>query len=85
MMSTCAACTTSWTGVAVAHCGSCHQTFAGPGLFDRHRQQYGERGRCVDPAEVRGRDGYRILFLRDGMWRGPEADDEKLTALRGRR
>lgn len=36
----CGGCDATWTGVNTSHCGvgGCHQTFAGPSLFDKHRQ-----------------------------------------------
>lgn len=76
---TCSGCAATWQGLRVAHCRGCHRTFAGVGLFDLHRTA---DGRCLDPETVVGRDGERRLFFRDGMWRGPEATEEKLAALR---
>ncbi len=68
----CSTCQQAWTGLAVAHCGACHETFSGVGLFDRHRDQHGDRGKCLDPATIT--KGSPIVW-RDGMWRGPEMDE----------
>lgn len=75
-------CGERWSGVAAAHCAGCHRTFSAPGLFDKHRSARGEHGTCLDPAEVRQvRTGERVMFFRDGMWRGPEMTDEQLAAM----
>lgn len=62
----------SFHGMSLQLDALCHRTFAGIGLFDRHRDQHGERGKCVDPATLT--KGTPIVF-RDGMWRGPEMDE----------
>lgn len=64
---TCGGCPSHWTGLSVAHCGACHETFSAVGLFDQHRRS----GQCVDPATLTG------MSRRDGMWRGPEMTDDK--------
>lgn len=69
---TCSGCGTWWTAQGIAHCGACHRTFAGVGLFDRHRDQHGDRGKCLDPAAIA--KGSPMEF-RSGAWRGPEMDD----------
>jgi hypothetical protein len=81
----CGGCGAQWSGVSAAHCGGCHETFAGVGLFDEHRSQHGERGACRRPAEVMKANGERVLWLRDGMWRGPEMDDATKRVAFGRR
>lgn len=78
-MITCSGCDQTWTAPGAAHCGSCHRLFAAPGLFDKHRSQYGERGACVDPTTLTGRSE---MVFRDGMWRGPEMTDEQQARLR---
>lgn len=65
---TCGGCPARWTGLAVAHCAGCHETFSALGLFDRHRTAVGERGACKPPAELSDCE------FRDGMWRGPRYD-----------
>lgn len=70
----CNGCGARWTGLSPCHCGACHRTFAGIALFDRHRDQHGERGHCVDPATIT--KGSPIEF-REGMWRGPEMTEEQ--------
>jgi hypothetical protein len=79
---TCSGCPATWTATTAAHCSGCHRTFSGIGLFDLHRSQYGERGSCIDPDNVRNQAGYRVMFHRDGMWRGPESTDEQKARLR---
>lgn len=73
---TCNGCDHTWTAPGAAHCGGCHTApFATVSVFDQHRSVAGEHGTCLDPATVRNRSGDRVLFLRDGMWRGPEMDE----------
>lgn len=71
---TCSGCPARWTGANRAHCSAegCHQTFAGVGLFERHRIGFA----CVDPATLPG------MELRGGLWRGPEATEEQRAALK---
>lgn len=80
----CAGCADTWTALGAAHCAACHNTFSGVALFDLHRSQYGERGACQDPNEVRHKKtGYQLMFFRDGMWRGPEMTEEQKLARFG--
>jgi hypothetical protein len=74
---TCGGCGASWTGLAAAHCSACHRTFAAARLFDDHRSMVGprEHGSCRNPVTIT-RGGKRIMFWREGMWRGPEMTDE---------
>jgi hypothetical protein len=74
---TCGRCAATWTGLSVAHCGGCHETFAAVSLFDLHRVD----DRCVQPGLVLTRGGERRLFWRDGMWRGPEMSPEARAAF----
>jgi len=64
MKHTCSACPATWTGLATAHCGACHRTFARVSGFDLHRA----RGACTGPATMRRRDGRPVLVDRDGVW-----------------
>jgi hypothetical protein len=73
---TCGHCPATWTGTRPCHCAACHRTFAGIRLFDAHRSQYGERGSCLNPAELTTKTGEPIAYLRDGIWSGPEMEDE---------
>jgi len=59
---TCGGCTNTWSGSGRCHCAGCHRTFSGRVSFDSHRDQYGPRGRCLDPATL-------DLELFDGYWR----------------
>lgn len=55
-MTICRPCGTTWTGLRIAHCGSCHRTFTTVASFDRHRAGTKDRrlkaGECHDPVEV---------------------------------
>jgi hypothetical protein len=88
-VNTCSGCTTTWTGTRLCHCGNCHRSFSGVGHFDAHRSQYGDRGSCTDPATLTIRDGARAgepaMYLRDGIWSGPEMTDEQKQARFGDR
>lgn len=84
---TCGGCDNTWTGLTYAHCGACHITFAGVGLFDRHRErEEGGDAHCVAPPMIVDKNDDPMMFLRaDGIWHGPEATEEqkaKLKALR---
>jgi hypothetical protein len=72
----CGGCPSVWTGLAVAHCAACHQTFGGVSLFDAHRSQSGERGSCEDPDLIG-------LVFRDRCWRRPAMTDEQKIARFG--
>ncbi|WP_435820481.1 FDXHR family putative zinc-binding protein [Micromonospora aurantiaca (nom. illeg.)] len=53
----CSGCENLWTGVARAHCSSCHETFDTVKLFDMHR----DRGKCKKPLSLQ--------MEWDGAWR----------------
>lgn len=80
----CNGCPNTWTAGGAAHCAACHRLFSTPRLFDLHRSARGERGACLDPAEIRTASGERVMFLRDGMWRGPEMTEEQKLVRFGR-
>ena len=83
---TCGGCTETWTALTACHCSGCHRTYAGVGMFDQHRSQYGERGSCLDPATlINQKTGEPLMFFREGMWRGPEATEEQKQKLRAGR
>jgi hypothetical protein len=46
-------CGRRWTGLAQAHCMSCHEHFSSVTGFDKHRST----GRCTPPTDVRRGDG----------------------------
>jgi len=54
-MSAMCRCGASWSGLNVAHCGCCHETFSTVGLFDMHRSG----GNCLDPAALKCQSGTR--------------------------
>jgi len=89
MTITCGGCTATWTALGTAHCGACHRSFSTVGLFDAHRSQYGERGRCLDPATLTVRRGPHagqpIMVLRDGIWSRPEMTEAEKLARFGTR
>lgn len=74
---TCSGCAARWTAPSACHCSGCHETFSGIALFDRHRSTAGgEHGSCLPPGRLCGTvTGERVMFQRDGMWRGPEMDE----------
>lgn len=54
---------------AECHCGSCHQTFSGLGLFDKHqRRNYSKRPAvsCVAPVRL------GLVQNARGVWHTPE-------------
>lgn len=69
----CGGCEARWRGTAQAHCGACHRSFNSVSAFDQHRR----RDTCLDPLDVRDRDGYAAMRLIDGVWRGREMPDEQ--------
>lgn len=69
---TCGGCRNTWTGLAMAHCSACHQTFGSVNQFDRHRSQVGTRGTCLSPPTIVDTKGNRVMFYRNGAWRSPE-------------
>lgn len=81
----CNGCGNTWTGLSRAHCAAegCHRTFGSVGLFDRHRSSAGKHGTCLDPTSITNSNGERVMFYRDGMWRGPEMTEEQKAALFG--
>lgn len=83
----CGGCDHTWTATGAAHCAACHRPpFSTARLFDLHRStRGGEHGSCLDPETIVSRAGERIMFLRDGMWRGPEMDQATKLARFGDR
>lgn len=85
-IATCGGCDQTWTAIGAAHCGACHTApFSTARLFDLHRTAIGEHGRCLNPGQIRNRADEQVMFLRDGMWRGPELTDDEKTARFGSR
>lgn len=76
----CAGCDTEWTGLGKCHCGAreCHRTFSGVTLFDLHRS----RGKCVDPATLRTKDGKPLAFLVLGIWQTTPNEPTRGDSLR---
>ncbi|MDG4801706.1 hypothetical protein [Micromonospora sp. WMMD980] len=63
-MTTCA-CGVAWTGLSIAHCGTCHCTFSAVSTFDRHRTGNVNTRRCVPPESV------GLARNRHGVYRTP--------------
>jgi hypothetical protein len=55
-------CGRTWTGLAQAHCPTCHRHFGSVAGFDRHRPS----GHCQDPAPMTTRAGRRIFRIAEG-------------------
>ena len=80
---TCGGCTTQWTSLRIAHCGNCHNTFAGITWFDLHRDQTGDHGTCLNPNSILTATGQpRMHQDPHGTWRGPGMTPEALAILR---
>lgn len=75
-MATCK-CSAQWGGENRCHCGSCHRTFSGITLFDRHRSQDGDNGTCLDPAAIRTEAGRLLMVFRNNMWSYPAMDEQQ--------
>lgn len=75
------ACGRSWLqrGERTSHCGSCHETYATLGLFDRHRRA----GQCVPAARVLDR-GDMLAQDVEGVWYSPAARARLRGVLRVR-
>jgi len=63
VMITCGGCDAQWSGTSKCHCGGCHQTFSGIGLFDLHRVN----DECKDPKGMK-KDGLPLKY-EDGVWK----------------
>lgn len=76
-MTTCP-CGASWTGLNIAHCGGCHETFSTVAHFDAHRSPRGLHGECLDPGALKvggqGKYAGQPLLRRDkrGFWIGAQ-------------
>lgn len=64
-MTRCRKCAAEWSGLAVAHCSVCCQSFSAVSSFDKHRSGSKDKtftqGECSDPSLrglVRNRHGY---------------------------
>lgn len=74
-------CGRHWTGLAQAHCPTCHEHFSTVANFDRHRPG---SGGCKNPAEVTNRKGAAVFkpvtnrlgttWVGAGEYVGPEND-----------
>lgn len=82
---TCSGCEATWTAANTCHCSGCHASFAGVGLFDKHRAQYGEHGVCRRPADLTTTSGEPVMFFRDGIWKGPQMTEEDKLVRFGRK
>lgn len=64
-------CGARWTGLLIAHCTKCHQSFGGIRGFDFHRIGHVDHRRCRTPEQLRG-FGYEPNDR--GIWRRPRPD-----------
>ena len=55
-MFTCEGCDHTWTGLLIAHCAACHETFTTVQGFDRHR----DSDHCRRPKFARRSDGLAL-------------------------
>jgi len=62
----CAKCGDEWTGLAVAHCPTCHRTFTTATALDKHRtgSHPADTRRCLDPAAA------GLVPVSRGTWSG---------------
>jgi len=56
-------CDASFTGMNTCHCTSCHATFTGITVFDKHRSgSHAQSTRhCLDPAAMTDADGMPVF------------------------
>lgn len=73
----CNRCRATWAALGAAHCGGCCRMFSTARHFDLHRSARGDHGTCLDPATIINARGERLLFHRNGMWRGPVISEEQ--------
>lgn len=94
-MTRCGGCDRVWTGIAEAHCTTCHRHFTGITAFDEHRGGPDDDRRCADPAMlVDGRGDPKLserLRASGPVWGSPSAGEwgfgrqstEETTAIGG--
>jgi hypothetical protein len=68
-MTRCKACPATWTGLGIAHCASCHETFTTVSNFDRHRA--GSRVRGLVAGECNAPDDAGLVLNERGQWAMP--------------
>lgn len=61
MTFTCRGCDATWAGLAMAHCGCCHETFTTTANFDRHRRDFA----CREPGAA------GLIQDSRGVWHQP--------------
>lgn len=81
-MNTCSGCDATWTAVNACHCGGCHCTLSGLGLFDAHRSAEGPHGTCLDPATLTTKGGKPAAVFRGAMWRGPALTPDQVAKMK---
>jgi hypothetical protein len=73
-------CGAAWTGLGMAHCTVCHETFSTVSNFDRHRQPIAKGGEraCRPPADA----GLVVSVRPTGtrVWAMPGRPDEDEAA-----
>lgn len=77
-MVTCSGCDKTWSGLKMAHCSQCHETFSTVGNFDKHRVSHGGGTKCVRPEDC------DMIQNQNGTWmKNGERDVSRLGLLRG--
>jgi hypothetical protein len=70
----CGGCDNTWTGLSMAHCTVCHQTFTAVTGFDLHRR----RGQCRKPESIGlVYNPVRRAWSRPAPLRGTNTADDK--------
>jgi hypothetical protein len=72
-MGFCRMCREKWSGLAVAHCTGCHQTFKSVAALESHRKA----STCLDPAEI------GMAADEKGFWASRMSEIEKIARWGG--
>lgn len=56
-------------GLSVCHCARCHRSFTSSSAFDLHQRLTEDGLVCLDPADLKRKDGHTPVFaLYKGLW-----------------
>ena len=84
-MTRCTTCNRTWTGLAEAHCTSCHRHFTTASAFDLHRVGPTDTRHCTDPTTLTRGDGAPKLTVtprKSGeVWGYPSGGQTRLGRL----
>lgn len=75
-MTKCKSCAKTWTGLRIAHCALCHQTFTTPANFDRHRAGRKTHGVKLAAGECHAGDVCGLVLNDRGQWAMPGRETE---------